>query len=61
MVVICGQNNYKLDTKYVIDGVVMEGTREGEVKGSITNNHVALREKCRDLRLRLRPPIFYYF
>jgi hypothetical protein len=26
--------------------VVVEGTREGEVYGSITNNHVA-REKCR--------------
>jgi hypothetical protein len=29
MVVICGENNYKLDTRYVIDGVVVEGTREG--------------------------------
>jgi hypothetical protein len=26
----------------------VEGTREGEVDGSITNNRVA-REKCRDL------------
>jgi hypothetical protein len=50
MVVICGENNYKLDTKHVIDGVVGEGTREGEVDGSNTNNRVA-REKCRDLRL----------
>ena len=41
MVVICGENNYKLDTKHVIDGVVVEGTREGEVDGSITNNRVA--------------------
>jgi hypothetical protein len=41
MVVICGQNNYYLDTKYVIDGVVVEGTREGEVVGSITNKRVA--------------------
>jgi hypothetical protein len=49
MVVICGQNNYKLDTKHVIDGVAVEGTREGDVEGSITNNRVA-REKCRDLR-----------
>jgi hypothetical protein len=49
MVVICGQNNYKLDTKHVIDGVVVEGMREGEVECSITNNRVA-REKCRDLR-----------
>jgi hypothetical protein len=31
MVVICGENNYKLDTSHVIDGVVVEGTREGEV------------------------------
>jgi hypothetical protein len=45
MVVICGENNYKLDTRYVIDGVVVEGTREGEVYGSITNNRVA-REFC---------------
>jgi hypothetical protein len=45
MVVICGENNYKLDTKHVIDGVVVEGTREGEVYGSITNNRVA-REFC---------------
>jgi hypothetical protein len=47
MVVICGQNNYKLDTKHVINGVVVEGTREGEVDGSITNNCV-VREKCRE-------------
>jgi hypothetical protein len=32
IVVICGKN-YKLDTKHVIDGVVVEGTREGEVDG----------------------------
>jgi hypothetical protein len=51
MVVICGENNYKLDTRYVINGVVGEGTREGEVDGSNTNNRVA-RDKCRDLRLR---------
>ena len=50
MVVICGENNYKLDTRHVIDGVVGEGTREGEVDGSNSNNRVA-REKCRDLRL----------
>jgi hypothetical protein len=41
MVVICGENNYKLDTKHVIDGVVVEATREGKVDGSITNNRVA--------------------
>jgi hypothetical protein len=51
MVVICGQNNYKLDTKHAINGVVVEGTREGEVDGSITNNRVA-HEKWRDLRRR---------
>jgi hypothetical protein len=53
MVVICGENNYKLDTRHVIDGVVGKGTREGEVDGSNTNNRVA-REKCRELRLRRR-------
>ena len=41
MVVICGENNYKLDTRHVIDGVVVEGTREGEVYGSITNNRIS--------------------
>jgi hypothetical protein len=51
MVVICGQNNYKLETKYVIDRVIVEGKREGEVDSSITHNRVA-REKCRDLRQR---------
>jgi hypothetical protein len=45
MVVICAENNYKLDTRHVIDGVVVEGSREGEVYGSITNNRVA-REFC---------------
>jgi hypothetical protein len=45
MVVICGENNYKLDTSHVIDGVVVEGTREGEVYGSIPHNRVA-REFC---------------
>jgi hypothetical protein len=45
MVVICGENNYKLDTRHVIDRVVGEGTREGEVDGSNTNNRVA-REFC---------------
>ena len=45
MVVICGENNYKLDTRHVIDGVVGKGTREGEVDGSNTNNRVA-REFC---------------
>jgi hypothetical protein len=45
MIVICGENNYKLDTRHVIDRVVGEGTREGEVDGSNTNNRVA-REIC---------------
>jgi hypothetical protein len=45
MVVICGQNNYKLDTMHAINGVVVEGTRKGEVDGSITNNRVAV-EYC---------------
>jgi hypothetical protein len=31
MVVICGENNYKLDTRHAIDGVIVEGMREGEV------------------------------
>jgi hypothetical protein len=29
MVVICAQNNYKLDTKHAINGVVVKGTHEG--------------------------------
>jgi hypothetical protein len=41
MVVICGQNNYKLDIMHAINGVVGEGMREGKVDGSITNNRVA--------------------
>jgi hypothetical protein len=41
MVVICGQNNYKLDIMHAINGVVVESTREGEVDGSSTNNRVA--------------------
>jgi hypothetical protein len=47
MVVICGENNYKLDTRHVIDGVVGEGTRECEVDGSNTNNRVAARKMPR--------------
>jgi hypothetical protein len=39
------KNNYKLYTRHVIDGVVGEGMREGEVNGSNTNNRVA-REFC---------------
>jgi hypothetical protein len=41
MIVIRGQNNYKRDSKYVIGGVVVNGTREGEVDGLILNNRVA--------------------
>jgi hypothetical protein len=41
---------YKLDTKYVIGGVVVYGMRNGEVDSSIVNNHVA-HENCRDLRV----------
>jgi hypothetical protein len=37
--------NYKLDTKYVIGGLVVEGTREGKVNGLILGNRVA-REFC---------------
>jgi hypothetical protein len=59
MVVICGQNNYKLDTKHVINGVVVEGTREGEVDCSITNNRA--REKCRDFCAGGGPLIKIFF
>jgi hypothetical protein len=31
------KKNYKLNTKHVIDGVVVEGTCKGEVGGSIPN------------------------
>jgi hypothetical protein len=34
MVVICGQNNYKLDIMHAINEVVVEITREGEVLSS---------------------------
>jgi hypothetical protein len=33
LVVICGQQNYTLNTKHAIVGVVEEGTREAEVRG----------------------------
>jgi hypothetical protein len=64
MVVICGENNYKLDTRYDIDGVVVEATREGEVYGSITNNRVA--RKMPRLALAggvvlIQINFFYYF
>jgi hypothetical protein len=41
MVVICGQNNSKLDIMHAVNRVVVESTREGEVDGSSTNNRVA--------------------
>jgi hypothetical protein len=53
LVVICGQQNYKLDTKHAIAGVIEEGTHEGEVRGSISSNRVVHKKFC-DLRLRLR-------
>jgi hypothetical protein len=53
LVVICGQQNYKLDTKHAIARVIEEGTYEGEVRGSISINRV-VHKKFRDLRLRLR-------
>jgi hypothetical protein len=53
LVVICEQQNYKLDTKHVIAVVIEEGTREGEVRGLIPSNRV-VHKKFRDLRLRQR-------
>jgi hypothetical protein len=60
MVVICGQKNYKVDTKHVIGGVIVEETREREVDGSISNNRVA-REKYRDMRWRRWGGLLKYF
>jgi hypothetical protein len=40
LVVICGQQNYKLNIKHVIAGVIEEGTRKGEVRGLISRNRV---------------------
>jgi hypothetical protein len=48
LVVIFGQQNYKLNTKNIKGGVVEEGTHEGNVGGPIPRN----REKCRGLHLR---------
>jgi hypothetical protein len=56
MVVICGENNYKLDTRHAIDGVVGEGTRECEVDGSNTNNRVARDKSGTGGWGGLRPP-----
>jgi hypothetical protein len=44
------EKKYKLDTKHVISGVIVDGTCEGGVSGWIPNNHVA-REKYHDLQL----------
>jgi hypothetical protein len=35
LIVICGQQNYTLNTKHVIAGVIEEGMREAEVRSSI--------------------------
>jgi hypothetical protein len=51
LVVICGQQNYTLNIKHVIAGVIEEGTREAEVRDLIPSNCV-VHEKFRDLRLR---------
>jgi hypothetical protein len=40
LVVICGQQNYKLDTKHAIARVIEEGTRECDVRGSIRSNRI---------------------
>jgi hypothetical protein len=61
MVVICGENNYILDTRHVIDGEVVEGTRESEVYGSITNNRVALEFCATCTSGPNKNNFFYYF
>jgi hypothetical protein len=55
LVVICGRQNYQLDIKPAIDGVVAEGMREGEVRGLIPNNCVA-REFCAKNAAVAEPP-----
>jgi hypothetical protein len=50
LVVICGQQNYKVDIKYAIGGMVEEDMHECEVRGLIPSNRV-VHEKCHDLRL----------
>jgi hypothetical protein len=57
MVVICGQNNYKLDTMHAINGVVVESTREGEVDGSITNNRVARKFYAKNAATCFKKPL----
>jgi hypothetical protein len=37
----------QLDTKHVIGEVVVKGTREGEIGGSIPNNHIVARKMPR--------------
>jgi hypothetical protein len=56
LVVICGQQNYTLNTNHVIAGVIEEGMREAEVRGLIPSNCV-VHEKSRDL-IKI---FFYYF
>jgi hypothetical protein len=53
LVVICGQQNYTVNIKHAIAGVIEEGTREAEVRDSIPSNCV-VHEKFRDLQLRRR-------
>jgi hypothetical protein len=53
LVVICGQQNYTLNTKHDIAGVVEEGTCEAEVRGSIPSNYV-MHEKFRNPHMRTR-------
>jgi hypothetical protein len=50
LVVIFGQQYYKLNTKKITGEVVEDGTHEGNVGGPIPRN----REKCRGLQLRQR-------
>jgi hypothetical protein len=37
----------QLDTKHAIGGVVVKGTRLGEIGGSIPNNHIVARKMPR--------------
>jgi hypothetical protein len=62
LIVICGHKNYKLDTKYVIGGVVAEGTRESEIDGLIPNNclareNIATCDRDRDRRVGGESPL----
>jgi hypothetical protein len=46
LVVICGQQNYTLNTKHAITGVVEKGMREAEVRGSIPNKFTKNSATC---------------